>query len=336
MMTSVTKTSIFFAVSLIALLGVFFFVVMEWAKGINDDESYTPRYSFRGGLSKANGNVTSLMSNGGTTSNSSNQSSVCLVSFIDVEDEDEDENNKDDDIIICNPVTASYNTGVDDAFFLLPNLDRSVINSNRQALLRNEWFIEYSQDWVAVGDEQQKILQIPEHQDVQTIDPSYVPHHQSIDPSHRRRLAASLEERRRKLAGLTGKRTVVVVAIDLQYTKQELYDYVFGSNISLTTQMDACSQSQLAIVPHPDFPVIRISPPKRVSQYTFVDLYTAILEDIKKELGVREGDSVTSTTDHLLLVVPDSIDRRPGELGWGSTPGFFAGIIESLAPVSWY
>ena len=270
-------------------------------------------------------------------SSSNNQTAVCLISLLDVEDEDEKEDNKDDDIILCNQVSSDYDDGVADSFLLVRNLDSSYIRSNQEALARNEWFIEYSSDWVETGESRKTgggTLHIPQNYNVRTIEPSQVAHHHSVSPSNRRRklLASKLQERQRRLFNTLGERTVVVVSVDLSLSKNELYNYVFGPQSSLVSQMNDCSQSQLHIIPHPQYPVIEVSPSKSVSQYTFVDLYSEILEDIKKELGLKNGQAVTSTTDHLLLIIPDSINRKPGELGWGATPGFFAGIIESLAP----
>ena len=335
-MGCITKTSVFFSVALVSLLIVFFVVLAQWTEGIEKRSSSASSGSnFRGGLNPSDTSNTN-------SSQAETSTSICLVSLIDIEEDEEevqikksnsDKYNDDDEMLVCNRVSAKAENGVEDHFFFVKNLDDKTVRSNQVALMKNEWFIEYSHDWVESGQRHTATIVIPPDSDVETIEPSRVPHHHSISPSHRRQLTSSLEERRRKLFSTLGKRVVVVVAVDLAgTTKQQLHNHVFGSSNSLKSQMADCSQGQVTIVPHPEYPVIEVSPPMDPSKYSFVELYSTILNDIKKELDLKNGESITSTADHLLLVVPDDINRRPGELGWGSTPGFFSGIIESLAP----
>lgn len=260
--------------------------------------------------------------------------SLCLVSIIDVEEDDEEEQTRPtknlDEILVCNKMNPKTSNGVTDHFFLLRNFPVELVRANQNALMKNEWFIEYEKDWVNYHT---AAIVIPNNASIPTIDPSLVPEHHSIDSSHRRELTTNLQERKRKLEMSLGKRRVVVVSVALKSTSlQQLYEHAFGTENSLASQMAACSQGQVIIEPHPQYPIIQVTPKKEVSEYTFVELYNDILQDIKQQIGLNGGASVLSTTDHLFLVVPDSISRRPGELGWGSTPGFFSGIIESLAP----
>ena len=349
----ITKTSVVFSVALVAVLVVFAIVLAHWTEGI--DESRVAS-SATNGVRGGNNPGVADFSNG----NHQATTSVCLVSLIDIEDDEEiqpnkkkdqyydgeleeavqllskkeakNDDEKDNDMIVCNRVSGKSDNGVEDEILLIQNLDDKTIRSNKEALMKNEWFISFSDEWVEEGRHQAKIIVIPEDYNVETIELSQVPHHNSVSPSHRRQLTSNLDERRRKLRAL-GARTVVVVSVALQgTTKQQLYEHVFGNSDSLVSQMGDCSQGQVTIVPHPAHPVIEVKPSKHVSQYTFVELYMEILGDVRKELGIGNDASITSTTDHLLLVVPDDVDRRPGELGWGATPGFFSGIIESLAP----
>ena len=362
-MGCITKTSVVFSVALVAVLVVFAVVVVQWKEGsdhrsassssakngvrgrINNDNNVTDLDLFNNTGSSKN---TSGVPIGSNNSNKQGATAVCLVSVIDIEDDEQEggvqlskkegnynsdgEDRKDNDIIVCHRVSATSGSGVEDEVLLLQNLDIKAVRSNKEALANNEWYIEYSQDWVRKGRHGTDTIVIPEDHDVETIEPDRVPHHKSVSPEHRRQLSASLEERRRKLRAV-GSRVVVVVSVDLRDTsKQQLYNHVFGNSSSLVSQMNDCSQGQLQIIPHSEYPVIEVKPARHISTYTFVDLYMEILQEARKELGLKNGRSLTSTTDHLLLVIPDDIDRRPGELGWGATPGFFSGIIESLAP----
>lgn len=258
---------------------------------------------------------------------------VCLVSLIDIEIDDGTDKTQEKDgeeILVCNRVSDHYDNGVSDEMLYLRNVDAATVISNQAALMKNEWFIEFSHDWVEPGRHVENI-KIPDNQALRTIDPVLVPHHIFNSPSNRRLLKSKLDQRRRKLVQTTGNRTVVIVSVDLKLSQNQLYDHFFGSNNSLVTQMASCSQNQVNILPHPVHPIIEVSPPKDVSKYTFVELYTTVLSDIKRALKLKNGQSITSVANHLFLVVPDAIDRRPGELGWGATPGFFAGTIESLS-----
>lgn len=313
---TVSKTSLFFTAVLLALIIAFFVVLMQWAKAVNAPSSS----GLKGSAAAATGN---------------NGTRICLLSLIDIEEDEEEKEvyNQEENVIICNPVSGVSDIGVDDAFLTVRNLAIDDILSNREAMRNNEWFIEYSDEWVEKGNhDRSEIITVPEGHSVATVDPSRVSSHGSIDPQHRRVLVSSLKKRRRRLSTTRGQRTVVVVAIDVSMSNTAIYNHVFGKSNSMKSQMHDCSQGEVNIIPHPEFPVINVRPDGDTSDYNFVDLYTNVLKDIKRQLGVRTGRSVTSTTDHLMLIVPDSIDRRPGELGWGATPGFFAGIIESLVP----
>jgi hypothetical protein len=261
---------------------------------------------------------------------------VCLVSMIEIEIEKnetlDDEDDDDDVMLICNRVSGTYNSGVSDSMLYLTNVDREIIMENQEAMLNHEWFIEYSHDWMQAEHSHQNTIYVPTDHIVRTIEPSSVSLHPSIAPHHRRELTVKLEERRRRLQVTMGVRTVVVVAVSYPYDLAVLHSYVFGPTNSLVSQMQDCSQGQLFIQPHPAYPIVQVSPPQDISAYTFVDLYAAVLDDVKAQLGLSNNAAITDTTDHLLLMVPDDIQRAPGELGWGATPGFFAGIIHSLAP----
>lgn len=313
-MASFSKTSLFFSALLVSLLVAFSVIVIQWSKRVR------PTLGSSSGLK-----------GGGNSSNTG----VCLVSLIDVEEDDSEKQvyNQEQEVVVCNPVSGEYDTGVDDVFLSVRNLAIDDIMSNQEAMLNSEWFIEYSNDWIQTGHHHlSKIIVVPDDHSIVTIDPSRVTEHNSVRPQHRRKLFKGLAERQRRLKTTIGERTVVVVAIDLSMSRDLIYNHVFGKKNSLQSQMAACSWDQVTIIPHPEHPVITVTPDQNPSKYTFVELYTAVLRDIKRKLDVPNGESVTSITDHLMLIVPDSIDRRPGELGWGATPGFFAGIIESLVP----
>lgn len=314
-----SKTNVLFSAALVALLVAFFVVLVQWADGI--EKASTPRQNLKGTSNITNQN--------------NNKTAICLVSLIDVEidtgeEKKSDEEDEDEEVLVCNQVSAKYDTGISDSIMYIKNMDADSIVSNQAALMKNEWFIEISQDWMEQGRHDTSTITIPDRKEVQTIEPSLVPHHPSVSPSHRRQLSLNLNQRRRKLSTI-GNRTVVVVSVDLAVSNHLLFDHFFGNNDSLVTQMASCSQGQVHINPHPKHSIIQVSPSKHISQYTFVELYTTILSDVKKKLGLKNGESITSVTDHLFLVVPDDIDRRPGELGWGATPGFFAGTVESLS-----
>ena len=327
-MTAMTKVTMIFSGVVILLLLVALCVVLMTQR--NSSRSG----SLKGSMNQQN-NITMDLTGNNTSENSLG---ICLVSMIEIEvekDDTYDENNNDDDVmLICNPVSGESHSGVTDSILYLNNVERQIVTENQKSMLNHEWFIEYSHDWIQQGQANQIIrtIQIPTNQSVTTLKPSNVPLHPSVAPHHRRTLREKLEERRRKLQVTLGVRTVVVVAVNYQDDLTELHDHVFGDSNSLVTQMQACSQGQLFIQPHPVHPIIQVYSPQDIATYTFVDLYAAVLENIKVQLGLYNGEEITDTTDHILLMVPDSITRAPGELGWGATPGFFAGIIHSLAP----
>ncbi|CAB9530495.1 expressed unknown protein [Seminavis robusta] len=333
-MSFLSRTSVLLSVASLALVVVFCVVLVQWSGGVTKKSSASHNLK---GFAFASDDTYGLS----RYASSKKAMSVCLVSMLEIEtkesdDTDVDENDEDhEEMMLCNRVSANYESGVsDESFFYIKNLKRRTIQANQQAMLNNEWFIEYSQDWIKHRQHQRvSTIHIPAHQEVNTIEPAQVPHHHSIQPHHRRDLSEKLEERRQRRMQVTlGPRTVVVVAVSYFLDMDVLYDHVFGANDSLVTQMDACSQGQVTIHPHPDHPIVEVFPPQDVSEYTFVELYSAILDSVKLQLGLRNNQEITSTTDHLLLIVPDAIDRRPGELGWGATPGYFSGIIHSLAP----
>lgn len=310
------KSRVLFPVTLVSLLIAACVVVVEWSGGI---ETASPSgQNLKGGIH-----------------NNNTRRGVCLVSVIDIEIDDgknkSEEEDEEEEMLVCNRVSGSYDSGVSDTLLYIKNMASATVSSNQVALRKNEWFIEFSHDWIEAGKHQIETITIPDLYEVRTMDPDNVPHHLSDSPSHRRILASKLHERHRRLATTTGNRTVVIVSVDSKVSNYILQDHFFGQNNSLVTQMDSCSQGQVRILPHPTHPIIKISPPLHPSQYTFVDLYTTVLDDIKDQLGLRKGQSITSFTDHIFLIVPDAIDRRPGELGWGATPGFFAGTVESLS-----
>jgi hypothetical protein len=337
-----TKTSAIASASLLVLLLVVFCVVLMEKEEVSSGKL---KGSILQNNNNNNNNNTFLDLSGYSASKKS--LGICLVTMIEIEidrnetrnDEGGDDDDDDDDVtLICNRVSGKYSSGISDSILYLTNVDRQVIASNQKAMLNHEWFIEYSHEWMLVQSEHsgQSIvatIHVPTNHIVTTIEPSEVSLHPSIAPHHQRELTVKLEERRRRRLQLTmGVRRVVVVAVSYTDDLAVLYDYVFGPTNSMVSQMQDCSQGQLLIQPHPVYPIIQVSPPQDISGYTFVDLYAAVLQDIKAQLGLLSGQAITDTTDHLLLMVPDNIQRYPGELGWGATPGFFAGIIHSLAP----